>query len=74
MMMLVAIDICLNFHVARFKDGQLVTDRRQLALDYLKGYFFVDLLSSAGCCCFRAGCQGRQHVACSAAGGSSLTP
>ena len=29
MMLLVAIDICLNFHVARFKDGQLVTDRRQ---------------------------------------------
>ena len=45
MMMLIAIDICVNFRVARFKEGQLVTDGRQLALDYLKGYFLVDLLS-----------------------------
>lgn len=33
---LIAIDIVLNFHVARYKDGQLLTDKRELAIDYLR--------------------------------------
>ena len=43
---LILIDISVNFRVARFKQGQLVTGRRELALSYLKGLFFVDLISS----------------------------
>lgn len=45
---LIAVDIAVSFRVARYKDGQLVTDKRQLAIDYLKGYFVVDVLSG-GC-------------------------
>lgn len=37
--------MALNFRVARYKHGQLVTCKRTLALDYLKGYFTIDLLS-----------------------------
>jgi hypothetical protein len=46
---LIVADIAVNFRVARFKDGQLLTDKRQLAIDYLKSFFFIDLLS--GECC-----------------------
>ncbi|PSC76146.1 potassium NKT2 [Micractinium conductrix] len=46
MMALIAVDIAVSFRVARYKDGQLVTDKRQLAIDYLKGYFVVDVLSA----------------------------
>jgi hypothetical protein len=42
---LIVTDIAVNFRVARFKDGELVTDKRRLALDYLRSYFLVDLLS-----------------------------
>lgn len=35
----------VNFHVARYRAGHLVTDRRQIALGYLKGLFIVDFLS-----------------------------
>ena len=37
--------MALNFRVARYKHGQLVTCKRTLALDYLRGYFTIDLLS-----------------------------
>ena len=43
--MLITCDMALNFRVARYKHGQLVTCKRTLALDYLRGYFTVDLLS-----------------------------
>lgn len=46
MMFLIVADIAVNFRVARFKDGQLLTDKRQLAIDYLKSFFFIDLLSA----------------------------
>lgn len=42
---LITIDICVTFFVARFVEGELVTDLRQLAKNYLKLYFWVDLLS-----------------------------
>ena len=43
--LLIALDMALNFRVARYKHGQLVTCKRTLALDYLRGYFTIDLLS-----------------------------
>lgn len=43
--MLITCDMALNFRVARYKHGQLVTCKHTLALDYLRGYFTVDLLS-----------------------------
>jgi len=46
--LLIVLDMALNFRVARYKHGQLVTCKRTLALDYLKGYFTVDLLSGKG--------------------------
>ncbi|KAL4458838.1 hypothetical protein ABPG75_013703 [Micractinium tetrahymenae] len=46
MMLLIAMDIAINFRVARYKEGQLVTSKRQLAMDYLRLYFWVDLLSA----------------------------
>ncbi|KAL4435944.1 hypothetical protein ABPG77_000706 [Micractinium sp. CCAP 211/92] len=45
MMVLIAIDVVLNFRVARYKEGQLVTSKRQLAKDYLRLYFWIDTLS-----------------------------
>jgi hypothetical protein len=45
MMLLIVLDMALNFRVARYKQGQLVTCKRTLTLDYLRGYFMIDLLS-----------------------------
>lgn len=42
---LITIDICVTFFVARFVEGELVTDLRQLAKNYLKLYFWIDLFS-----------------------------
>lgn len=42
---LIAVDIVISFRVAHYKDSQLVTDKKAIAVDYLKTYFFIDLLS-----------------------------
>merc|ERR1719247_706386 len=41
-------DICLNFNVQYFDTdaGQLVSDRRCIALHYIKSFFFLDVLTS----------------------------
>lgn len=48
MQLLIVVDIAINFRVARYKEGQLVTSKRQLAKDYLRLYFWVDALSGEG--------------------------
>ena len=41
------VDICLNFNTAYFnQDDILVTNRRQIALNYLSFWFWLDLLST----------------------------
>lgn len=47
--LLISADMALNCRVARYKHGQLVTSKRALALDYLKSYFCIDLLSGGWC-------------------------
>lgn len=42
---LITIDICVTFFVARFVEGELITDLRQLAKNYLKLYFWIDVFS-----------------------------
>lgn len=42
---LIAIDMVISFNVARYVNGELVTSRRQLARNYFKLIFWVDLLS-----------------------------
>lgn len=44
-MVLIVIDMCLSFNVARFHQGILITDRRSLARNYTRILFWVDLLS-----------------------------
>ena len=44
-LVVILVDICVNFRVARYKDGRLVTNPRELALSYLRDFFFVDILS-----------------------------
>jgi hypothetical protein len=45
MMCLIFCDICISFRVAHYTDGQLVTDKKAIALGYLKSYFIIDVLS-----------------------------
>jgi len=40
------LDILLNFHTAYYLKGELVTDHKMIALNYLKTWLFIDLLSS----------------------------
>lgn len=41
------IDMALNFNTATIdKDGKLVTSRRLIAIAYIKGFFFLDLVAS----------------------------
>ena len=42
---LIAIDILVSFNVGRYVNGELIVDRRQLARNYLRLFFFVDLVS-----------------------------
>jgi hypothetical protein len=42
---LILVDIAVSFNVARYVNGELVTDRRQLARAYTRLIFWVDLLS-----------------------------
>lgn len=42
---LIVVDMVVSFNVARYVNGELVTDRRQLARNYLRLIFWVDLLS-----------------------------
>ena len=44
---LIVCDMAISFRVAKYQDGELVTGKRELALDYIKSYFFIDLLSGA---------------------------
>jgi len=44
-MVLIAIDMCVSFNVARYERGVLVTDRWKLAKNYGRLLFFVDLIS-----------------------------
>lgn len=38
-------DLCLTFFTAFYdEDNKLVTERRKIASNYLKGWFFIDLL------------------------------
>lgn len=40
------LDILLNFHTAYYHKGELVNDHKKIAKNYLKTWFFVDILSS----------------------------
>ena len=42
---LIAIDILVSFNVARYVNGELIVDRQQLARNYLRVFFFVDVMS-----------------------------
>lgn len=37
-------DILLNFNTAQYRKGELVTDRMQIAKNYIKGHFFWDFV------------------------------
>jgi len=39
-------DVIINFNTAYFKNSKLVTSRRNIALRYLSGWFFVDIVTS----------------------------
>jgi hypothetical protein len=40
------IDIFLNFSTAYYRRGELITDRRRIALNYMTGFFLMDLAAS----------------------------
>ena len=41
------LDLILNFITAtENENGELITDRKQIAVSYLKGWFIIDLVSS----------------------------
>ena len=40
------IDILINFNTAFYKKGNLVTSRKTIALNYLKFWFWLDLVAS----------------------------
>ncbi|CAD8113120.1 unnamed protein product [Paramecium primaurelia] len=37
-------DIILTFNIAFYKQGQLISNRKQIAINYIKTYFFLDLI------------------------------
>ena len=40
------LDMCMQFFTSFYtKDGELIVDRRQIATNYLKGWFLIDILS-----------------------------
>ena len=45
---LIMVDMCISFRVAKFKHGRLLVDKQEIALDYLKTYFLIDLISGEG--------------------------
>ena len=40
------LDLIMSFNTLRYVDGGYLTSRREIAMYYLKGRFFVDLLST----------------------------
>lgn len=42
---LIVIDMAVSFNVARYVDGELIVNRRQLAKNYLRCIFWIDLIS-----------------------------
>lgn len=40
------VDLIINFNTAYVQEGELVVDRKKIALKYLKGWFTLDLISS----------------------------
>jgi len=40
------IDIILNFNLAHYEKGVLIGERKQIAINYLKSWFFIDLLAT----------------------------
>ena len=39
------LDVFINFHTAFYKEGVLIKDHKQIALKYMRGWFFIDLLA-----------------------------
>lgn len=39
-------DLMLNFNTGFYKEGILITNRRDIVVEYLRGWFFFDFISS----------------------------
>lgn len=46
MLVYFTLDILFNFNLAFYELGALITDRRQIAVGYLKGWCFIDVLAT----------------------------